>query len=153
MATTVNNSSSASEQIAAPSKVWQTGLIAVAVAAVLNLIVYFVANALGISFNITPPSMPAPPFPFLVTFATVVGVLLGTLVFQLLPRVTRRPISTFRIVAIVALVLSFAQPLLLTTGAMQLSEPVQTSTILVLEIMHLVAGVAAIYFLTTRARA
>lgn len=152
MATTVNNSSS-TEQIAAPGKVWQTGLIAAAVAAVLNLIVYFIASAAGVPFNLTPAGMPAPPFPFLVVFATFVGVLLGTLVFQLLPRVTRRPISTFRIVAIVALVLSFAQPLLLTTGALPLSEPVQTSTILVLEIMHLVAGVSAIYFLTTRARA
>jgi hypothetical protein len=70
-----------------------------------------------------------------------------------MPRFSQWPISTFRIVAIIALVLSFAQPLLLTSGMMPTAAPVGIGTILVLELMHIVAGVAAIYLLTTRGRA
>lgn len=141
------------EQIAPAGKVWQTGLLAVIIASVANLIVYAVAAALGVEFNVAPPDVPAPPFALAVVFATAFGILAGTFVFTLMPRFTQRPISTFRIVAIVALVLSFAQPLLPYMGAMPTAGEVTLSTVLVLEIMHVIAGVAAIYLLTTRARA
>jgi hypothetical protein len=139
------------EQIAPTGKVWQTGLLAVVVAAVLNLIVYLVAAALNVPFNITPPGMPAPPFAMAVIFATAIGILLGTLLFQVMPRFSKKPVSTWRMVAIIALVLSFAQPLLLMTGAMGPAAPI--STVVVLELMHLIAGVVTIYLLTTRAQA
>jgi lysylphosphatidylglycerol synthetase-like protein (DUF2156 family) len=141
------------ERLAPAGRIWQTGLLAAAVAAVINLVIYFIAQAAGVNFNFMPPEMPAPPFAMAVIFATFVGVLLGTLVFSLMPRFSQRPVSTFRIVAIVALVLSFAQPFLLTTGMMPTAGPVGIGTVLVLELMHLVAGAAAIYFLTTRGRA
>jgi hypothetical protein len=139
------------EQLAAPGKIWITGLIAAVVATIGNLILYFITNALGVSFNIAPPGVPAPPFAIAVISATFIGVLLGTLVFSLMPRFTKRPITNFRTVAIIALVLSFIQPLFLLTGAMGPAPSI--ATILVLEVMHIVAGVSAIYFLTTRARA
>ncbi|MDX1990775.1 MAG: DUF6069 family protein [bacterium] len=141
------------ERIAAPAKVWQTGLLAAVIASVANVVVYLIASALGIEFNITPPDVPAPPFVLVVIFATTIGILLGTFVFTLMPRFSQRPISTFRIVAIVALVLSFAQPFMLTTGMIPTSEPVAISTVLTLEVMHVIAGAVVIYLLTTRARA
>jgi len=141
------------EQIASPTQVWQAGLLAAVIASVGNLIVYFIANAAGMAFNLMPADVPAPPFPLVVVMATFIGILLATLVFSLMPRITQRPISMFRIVGGVALVLSFLQPLLLTTGMMPLPEPVSTGTVLVLELMHVIAGVTAIYLLTTRARA
>jgi hypothetical protein len=139
------------ERIAPTGKVWQTGLLAVVVAAVLNLIVYVIASALGVTFNITPPEMPAPPFALAVIFATAVGVLLGTLLFWQMPRFSKKPVTTWRMVAIIALVLSLIQPLILLTGAM--GPAASISTVIVLEIMHLIAGGVAIYLLTTRARA
>jgi uncharacterized membrane protein len=86
-----------------------------------------------------------------VIFATAIGILLGTLLFQVMPRFSKKPVSTWRMVAIIALVLSFAQPLLLMTGAMGPAAPI--STVVVLELMHLIAGVVTIYLLTTRAQA
>ena len=146
-------SSGSVERLAPAGRIWQAGLLAAVIAAVINVVLYLIAQAAGVNFNFMPADMPAPPFAFAVIFATFVGVLLGTLGFTLMPRFSQRPISTFRIVAIVALVLSFAQPLLLTSGMMPTAAPVGIGTILVLELMHIVAGVAAIYLLTSRGRA
>lgn len=151
MTNTINTAQT--ETLAPNGRIWQTGLLAAVIASVINLIVWALASAAGISFAITPPEMPAPPFPLAVVFATFVGVLLGTLLLTLMPRFSKRPISTWRIVAIVALVLSFGQPLLLTTGMMPTAAPVEAGTILVLEVMHVVGGAVAIYLLTTRTRA
>ncbi len=141
------------ESLAPASRIWQTGLLAAVIAAAVNVVVYLIAAALGIPFNITPPDMPSPPFAVAVIAATFIGVMLGTLVFSLMPRFSQRPVSTFRTVAIIVLVLSFAQPLLLMTGMMPGAPVVGLPTVLVLEIMHVVAGVVAIWMLTNRARA
>jgi hypothetical protein len=139
------------ERLAPAGRVWMNGLIAGIIAAVANLVVYFIASALGVTFNIMPPDMPAPPFALAVAFSSILFILIGTFVLTLMPRFSQRPISTWRTVAIVALVLSLAQPLALLTGMM--GPPPAISTIIVMEIMHVVAGVIAIYWLTTRARA
>jgi hypothetical protein len=143
------------EKLAPAGRIWQTGLLAGGVAAIGNLIVYFIAQALGVNFNfITPPAgTTAPPFALAVVMASLIGVLLATLVFWLMPRLTQRPITIYRIVAVVALVLSFAQPFSLNMGMIPGAGPVGIETIIALNLMHLVAGVSAIYFLTTRARA
>lgn len=149
---TVSNMNVSTESIAALGRVWQTGLLAASAASAANLVIYFITSALGVSFDFMPEGMPAPPFFMAVIFATFVGVLAGTLLFSLMPRFSRRPVSTFRTVAIIALVLSFAQPLMLLTGILP-GPSVGINTVLVLEIMHVVAGVIAIWLLTTRARA
>jgi hypothetical protein len=142
-----------SEQIAPARQVWQTGLLAAALASVANLVVYLIASALGISFDFMPPDLPVPPFAVAVIFATAIGVLAATLVFSLMPRVSRRPVSMFRTVGIIVLVLSLAQPLMLTTGIIPASQPVSAATVIALMVMHIVAGTIAIWLLTTRARA
>jgi hypothetical protein len=139
------------ETLAPAGRVWTTGLIAGIVAGVANLVIYFIASALGVFFNITPPEVPAPPFPLIVVIISIVFILIGTFVLTLMPRFSKRPISTWRTVAIVALVLSLAQPLMLLTGMM--GPPASWNTVISLEIMHIVAGIIAIYFLTTRTHA
>ncbi|GAB4530738.1 MAG: hypothetical protein OHK0046_51480 [Anaerolineae bacterium] len=141
------------EQLAAPSRVWQTGLLAAVLASVANVVLYLIADAAGVEFAVTPEDVPAPPFALAVIFATFVGILLGTFVLTLMPRFSQRPISTFRTVAIVALVLSFIQPLMLLTGMLPTPNEVELDTVLVLELMHVIAGGIAIYLLTTRTRA
>jgi hypothetical protein len=55
---------------------------------------------------------------------------------------------TWRIVAIVGLVLSFSNPFMLLTGSMP-GFPVPTaSTVAVMLLMHVIAGISAIYFMT-----
>lgn len=155
--TVSSNSSSGApiERIASPGKVWTTGLIAAVLSSIGNLLVWFIsAQAFNVPYNLQMAGMQnSPPFPFLVVTATFIGVLGGTLLFSLLPRVTKRPITVFRIVAIVVLLISFAQPALLLTSFSPMVGPVETSTVIALEIMHVVAGVITIGLLTTRARA
>ncbi|MDZ4769655.1 MAG: DUF6069 family protein [Chloroflexota bacterium] len=141
------------ERIAPAARVWTIGVTAAVIASVINVIIYAIASALGVTFNISPAGMPPIPFAVIVVGATVIGVLVGTLVFTLMPRFTQRPVSLFRTVAIVVLILSLAQPLLLMTGMMPTPEPVTIGTIIALELMHIAAGATAIYLLTTRARA
>ena len=73
---------------------------------------------------------------------SVFGVLAGAVVYTLLTRLmdTARANRWFLIIAIVVLVLMAPSPLGIP-GA-------PTSQIVIMEIMHLVAGISAIYFLT-----
>lgn len=151
---TINtNATGPTEQLAPAGRIWQTGLMAGVIAAVANVIVYAIANALGVGFNIMPADMPAPPFAAAVVVSSILFILVGTFVFTQMPRFSKRPVSTFRTVAIVALVLSFLQPLILLTGMLPSAEPVTIGTVLTLEVMHVIAGVIAIGLLTTRGRA
>jgi hypothetical protein len=125
------------------SKLWWVALVAAAAAAAVNAVIYFIASALG-AFPptlMTPAGQPLTVVP--VIFSSVVGVIGGSIVYAILGRFLKRPVAIFRIVALVVLVLSFAQPLIIA-GASALD-------IVVLEIMHVVAGAFAIGLLTTMA--
>lgn len=125
------------------SKLWWVALVAAAAAAAVNAVIYFIAAALG-AFPptlITPAGQPLTVVP--VIFSSVVGIIGGAIVYAILGRVLKRPVSVFRIVALIVLVLSLAQPLIIA-GASALD-------IFALEIMHLVAGAFAIGLLTTMA--
>jgi hypothetical protein len=127
-------------------KIWLTGLLAAAISAVVNAIIFFVAAATGLldtNFVMQPLGQTLTVVP--VIASSFIGVLVGTAVFAALAKFTSRPISIFRVVAIVVLVLSFIQPLLIPN--------VPLGMLLTLELMHVVAGVIAIYLLTTRTRA
>mgnify|MGYP005840031027 CR=1 FL=1 len=140
------------ETLAPAGRIWTTGLIAGVIAGAINFVVYLVASSAGVPFNVAPPDVPAPPFGVAAFALSVISILIGTFVLTLMPRFSQRPISTWRTVAIVALVLSFLQPLVLLSGMGGM--PVSGwDTVIVLEIMHIIAGVIAIYLLTTRARA
>jgi hypothetical protein len=117
------------------------------IAAVLNLIVYFVLPPLlGVTLRI--PDFAAPgafmPLPFfMVAIASIVPAFVGAAVLWLLARFTSRPITIFRVLAAVVTVASVGGPLNLGLA---------TNEAIPLAIMHIIAGTVITYFLTTRAR-
>jgi hypothetical protein len=132
------------EQVAFKRLLWAGPLAAIS-AAVANAVVYFVAFALGAMPRdfVVQGSGPITLAP--VVFSSLIGAAGATLVFAVLALLTRRPIRTFRVVAVVVLVLSFATPLTIPGAALPM--------ILTLELMHVVAAVVIVGILTTLARA
>ena len=123
------------------------GPLTALVAAVANVVMRLIEGALGWIPDEIEVFSPA-----VVAVSTFIYVLLGVIVFAVIGRFARRPISTFRIVAVVALGLSFLNPILAATGALGIG-PIGLETVIALVILHIVAGVTAIYLLTTQARA
>ena len=78
-------------------KIPQAGLIAAVTAAVLNVVIYFIGNAMG--------GMKLPLTPVLVAVFSILGITIGGVIFALLGRFTKRPITIFTIISIVFLVL------------------------------------------------
>ena len=132
------------EHIAFKRLLWAGPLAAVS-AAVANAVVYFVASALGTMPEdfVVQDSGPITLAP--VVFSSLIGAAGATLVFVVVALLTRRPIRTFRVVAAVVLVVSFATPLTIPGASLLL--------ILTLELMHVVAAVIITGMLTTLARA
>ncbi|MGI8552142.1 MAG: DUF6069 family protein, partial [Dehalococcoidia bacterium] len=110
------------------------GLLAAAVAAVGNVVVYALARALGVSLimPLTPGAAPALLPVGMVILMSVGGAVAGTVAFALLGRFMPRGVPLFQIVGIVFLLLSFGGPLSLnhTNGATKAT----------LMLMHTVAG-------------
>jgi hypothetical protein len=119
--------------------IWRNGVIAAVVAAVINAILFYIGAAAGgfPTSVLTPMGVPITISTVLV--ATVVGILVGTLGYTILSRLTTNPNRWFTILAVIVLVLMVYNPFTLP-GAPVLM-------IAILQIMHLVAGGAAIYFL------
>lgn len=144
MASTIRTTSEKKEAVSL-SKVWQwTGISAVA-ASVLNSILFLVGEGVGwlprdfvIASVNQPLVLPA------VIIATVIGVVLGGAVFSGLAKFTARPITIFRFVGIGALLFSFISPLSIPNAPL--------AYVLVLEVMHIIAGGLTIYTLTTFTR-
>ncbi len=132
------------EQIAFRRLLW-TGPLAAASAAAANAVLYFVASVLGMMPRdfVVQDSGPITLAP--VVFSSVIGAVGAAVIFVIVALLARRPIRTFRIVAAVVLVLSFATPLTIPGAPL--------SMILALELMHVVAAVIIVGILTTRARA
>jgi len=125
-------------------KLGWVGPAAGVVAAVANLIVFFVAKSLfGIPFvfPLNGPGTPAEPLPaFMVVIATLVPALAATVFLAILSKFAPRPVLIFQIVAVVFLLLSFGGPF---------SLPVDLATKLALSLMHVIAGVVIVGGLTT----
>ena len=119
--------------------IWRNGLIAAVVAAAINAVLYFIGAAMGgfppdvlttmgTSITVVP-----------VVLFTVVSILAGTLVYTILNWLTKNPNRWFTILAVVVLILMAYTPFTLPGAPMLMN--------LLLQVMHLVAGGAAIYFL------
>lgn len=131
------------EHVAFKRLLWATPLAAVA-ATVGNAVVYFIASALGAMPQdfVVQDSGPITVTP--VVLSSLIGTAGAAVVFTIVALLSRRPIRTFRIVAAVVLVLSFATPLTIPGAPL--------SMILTLELMHVVAAVIITGMLTTLAR-
>ena len=123
-------------------EIWKAGLIGAGIAAIINVVLYLLGRALGSfpSTALTPMGRPVDAVGTAVF--SVLGVLAGAVVYTILTRLmdTARANRWFLIIAVVVLVLMAPSPLAVP-GA-------PASQIVIMEIMHLVAGISAIYFLT-----
>jgi hypothetical protein len=121
------------------SRLLWVGPLAGVVAAVGNLILFFiVTNLLNISLimPMNGPDSPAEPLPALaVIMASFVPALGATFFLWLLGKFTRQAALIFQIIAVAFLLISFGGPL---------SLPVDSTIKLVLSLMHVVAGVAIV---------
>jgi hypothetical protein len=119
--------------------IWRNGLIAAAVAAVGNAVLFFIGAAMGAFPDTVLTPMGIPITVVSVIVSSVVGVLLGTLAYTGLNAFTKNPNRWFLILAVLVLVVTAFNPFTLPGAPMLM--------IVFLELMHLVAGGAAIYFL------
>lgn len=121
--------------------IWRTGLVAAGVAAVANVLLYWVARGLGVSFAMpfSPDGEPVVLPVAMVIGASVVGALAAAAVYLAFTRLHERGRALFRIAGSLFLLLSFAGPL--TSGA-------DGATQFVLLLMHIIAGVSIIALLS-----
>lgn len=117
------------------------GLLTALVAAAANAVVYLVAAAAGaMPPDVVVNGQGAMTLTMVVT-TSAFGAVAGTAVYALVGRFVRRPVRVFRIVAAVALVLSFVGPFTIP-GA-------PAAMIVTLLLMHVVAAAVVIGLLTT----
>jgi hypothetical protein len=123
------------------------GLAAGALAIAANLLVYTLVPAIsGISLDIPVmgPGSPVGPLPFsMVIVATALPTAGATLFLAILTRYSEHPVTIFRIVAGVLLLLSFGAPL---------SLPVSLGVRMTLASMHVLTAAIIVALLTASAR-
>jgi hypothetical protein len=129
-------------------RLWWVGLVAILASVVANLI------ALGLALALV--DLPAGFQPLqagpIILFTTL-GVLGAVVVFGLVARFAGRPIRTYWIVAIVALLLSLIPNFALAMDPASAPMPGGTTTAyLVLIVFHVVAALVAVPILTTMTR-
>lgn len=120
--------------------IWRQGLIAAGVAAVINAILYGLGSAMGAfpAAVLTPMGTPITLAP--VVIMSIALLLVGTLVYILLSRWTANPNRWFTLLSILLLLVMAYNPFTLPGAPMLM--------ILLLQLMHLVAGGSILYFLT-----
>lgn len=120
-------------------------LLAAAVAAVVNTLIYVVASALGaIPQRVTLPAPVNGPLSVgPVVVASIIGTVLAAIVFAVIGVMARRPVRLFLIIATVALALSLALPATIPGAPIGM--------ILSLMLMHIIAWAASVGALTTLA--
>jgi len=119
------------------------GVLALVLAAAANALVYLVASSLGAMPQGVDANGQGPITLPMVVAISAAGAVAGTLVYAVVGRVARRPVRTFRLVAVIALVLSLAGPFTIP-GA-------PAAMVAALLMMHIVAAGVVVGLLTTLA--
>jgi hypothetical protein len=128
-------------------RIWGTGLAAAAISSVANLIVKLAAD-LFVDFDRRFQPLGVGP----IIFFSFLFILVGTGVFHLIARMSRRPVRTFLTVAAGGLLLSLVPDLMLLFADMgPMGMGVTTPAVITLIIMHLVSGAITVYLLATQA--
>jgi hypothetical protein len=124
----------------------QTGVIAGVIAAIANVIVYFVGQAVGASFEIImQPGTPITPLPiFAIVMFSVVPAIGAAVLAWALNRYVARGNQIFVGIAVVFLLLSLIPDI-------TMPDPVTNATRIGLIIMHFVAGGVITYLLSRKA--
>ncbi len=127
------------ERVAGFGRLLIYGAVAGVAAAMASAVIYLVASTLGampqdVLANGQPITLGA------VVTSTLVPAILAAVLFALLGRFTRRPISIFRVVAVVFLLASFVTPFSIPGAPVPM--------ILALLLMHVVAAAIIVVVLT-----
>ena len=133
------------ERVAACKLMW-VGPLTIVVVALVNLVV----RTLAVSFFGVASSFVYLQIPVVIG-STVVFLMLALLAFVLVGRVSRHPVRIFRIVAGVALLVSFLNPLLLLAGWWIPAAGMNLHIFWTMIIMHTVSALIAVSLLTTLA--
>ena len=140
---TMTTSSAQQKRVATHRLVW-VGALTIVASIITNLIIFAIASGgLGIRFTL-PPEMGGSISASVVAVMSAAGVLCAVIAYMVIGHLARRPIGTYRIVAVIGLILSLAGPLSVAT--------LDTSAKLVLAVMHVAAAGLSIGLLTTLAR-
>jgi hypothetical protein len=133
------------ERVATRKLVW-VGPLMIVMAVLVNLVVRTLAvSFFGVSSSFLYSQIPV------VCITTVVFLLLALLAFVLVGRISRHPVRIFRIVAGVALLVSFLNPLLLLAGWWLPAVGMNLCIFWTMIVMHIVSALIAVSLLTTLA--
>ena len=133
------------ERVAVRKLMW-VGPLPIVVVALVNLVV----RTLAVSFFGVASSFVYLQTPVVIG-STIVFLMLALLAFVLVGRVSRHPVRIFRIVAGVALLVSFLNPLLLLAGWWLPAAGMNLHIFWTMIIMHTVSALIAVSLLTTLA--
>jgi hypothetical protein len=130
------------------SKLLTASLASIAAAVAANLVAFFIARSiLDLPQGFPPLTAGA------ITFFTVLGTGAGALVFGWLSRRSARPVRTYWMVAMVALVLSVIPNFLAAANPAMFPFPGGTATaFLLLVLFHVIAALVSVIVLTRLAR-
>ena len=132
------------EGFALPKLAW-VGLLTIVVAVLVNL----VTRSIAVAFFGVPDGFTYLQAPFVIG-STVVFLLLALLAFVLVGRVSSHPVRIFRIVAGVALLASFLNPILLLAGLFP-ATGMNLHIFWTMIVMHCVSALITVSLLTTLA--
>jgi hypothetical protein len=130
------------EQVILRKLVW-VGPLTIVMVALANLVI----RALAVAFFGVPAGFGYLQAPVVIT-GTLVYLLLALLAFVLVGRFARRPILFYRILAAIALVLSFATPILALSGALA-APGMDLHIFWTMIVMHVTSAVITVSLLTT----
>lgn len=127
-------------------RIWLAGLLGMVGAVAVNLIVR------AILFAVLPLPVEFPPFQAgAIVMLTGIGALLAAVVYALIARFTSRPVTVFRWVALVALILSILPNLALAANPTAIPFPFPGASGLafgVLIVFHVAAALVSVLILT-----
>jgi len=125
-------------------KIPVAALIGGGLAAVINALLWLVLSLVGVTIQVATPDGQV--MDLMVAFvigASFIPAIGAGVLLAILGRFTKNPVQIFQIIAVVFLLLSFASPLGL---------PVSITSKIALELMHLIAGVAITWALSTQTK-
>ncbi|HLV98372.1 MAG TPA: hypothetical protein VKT82_06800 [Ktedonobacterales bacterium] len=142
---TATVSHSTARKALAPRKLVWVGPVTIVVAAIVNLVIRAIATAFfGVSDGFTYFQ------PYYVIGGTVVYLLLAFLAFVLVGRAAQHSIQTYRLLALVALGVSFLSPLSALAGLVA-APGMNLHIFWTMVIMHTVSAIITVSLLTTLA--
>lgn len=132
------------------SKIWPTGLAAIGLSLVANLLAYFILNAV---LDLPSPAEFPPLSPAAIGIMTALFTFLAVVAFVVVVRVAKRPLRTYRIAATVVFFLSIIPNIIsaVNPAAAPFPFPVASASgFLVLIIFHVIAYLIMVWLLTTK---